>query len=192
MAADQSDEVETPVRAALAALERLVNRLPFDAEVSSDQSRIARLLYDFENEAEHIRIASEYVAGREQLASGRVTQLDRENRVLRGALHDCTFEMTALITSTRALCDRLDELEADELSIERRAVRVALSGERTEALQNFLNYSVQWSQVCKLLKRICRELNATPEFMKTAEKWMYERLANVPKDWWSDTNAKER
>lgn len=186
MAIGKPDEVETPVRAAMAALERLVNRIPSDAEVSADQSRIARLLYDFENEAEHVRMASEYAAGREQLASGRVTQLDRENKELRGALHDCTFEMTALITSTKALCNRLDELEADELSIERRAVRVALSGQRVEALQNFLDYSVQWSQVCKLLKRICRELNAAPEFMKTAEKWMYERLANQPRDWWAD------
>ena len=109
-----SDEVQTPARVALAALERLCALTENQDRIHADQAIVS----------------------------------------LRGVMHSCSLQLAALVSSASVLCDRLDELDAGDLCLELRAVRVALTGQRVEATARFLDNSVLETDVRAVLRRM--------------------------------------
>lgn len=99
---------------------------------------VARFLYDVEIEMEGTRQASEYRESQGKVEAGRVFELDKQLKYLRGVMHACSLQLAVLVSSTSALCKRLDELDAGDLCLELRAVHVALSESRVEAMARFL------------------------------------------------------
>ena len=100
-------------------------------------------------------------------------------------MHGCSIELAALMTSASALCDRLDDLNAGDLCLELRAVRVALSGQRVEAMARFLDYSVREGEVRTVLHQLLRQLEVKPEAASSVEKWVFEQLKRKARPWWS-------
>ena len=160
---ESNDEVQTPARVALAALERLCTLTENQDRIHADHAIVARFLYESEIEMESVRRASDYRESQATMAGGHVLELDGQLKELRGVMHSCSLQLAALVSSASALCDRLDELNAGDLCLEMRAVRLALSGQRVEAMARFLDNSVLETQVRAALRRILKQLEAKPE-----------------------------
>ena len=101
-------------------------------------------------------------------------------------MHSCSLQLAALVSSASVLCDRLDELDAGDLRLELRAVRVALSGQRVEAMARFVDNSALETNVRVVLRRILKQLEAKPEVASAAEKWAFEQLRRKARPWWSE------
>ena len=178
-----SDEVQTPARVALDALERLCTLTENQDRIHADHAIVARFLYESEIEMESVRRASDYRESQATIAGGRVLELDGQLKDLRGVMHSCSLQLGALVSAS-VLCDRLDELDAGDLCLELRAVRLALSGQRVEAMARFLDNSVLETQVRAALRRILKQLEAKPEIASAAEKWAFEQLRRKARPWW--------
>jgi hypothetical protein len=107
-----SDEVQTPARVALAALERRCALTDNQDRVHADHAIVSRFLYEVEIEMESVRRASDYRESQATIAGGRVPELDGQLKELCGVMHSCSLQLAALVSSASALCDRLDELDA--------------------------------------------------------------------------------
>jgi hypothetical protein len=166
-----SDEVQTPARVALDALKRLCALTENQGRIHADHAIVSRFLYEVEIEMEGVRRASDYRESQATIAGGRVLELDGQLKELRGVMHSCSLQLAALVSSASVLCDHLDELDAGDLCLEMRAVRVALSGQRLEAMARFLDNSVPETDVRAVLRRILKQLEARPEIASAAEKW---------------------
>ena len=81
------DEVLTPARAALAALERLCALTDNYDRIHADHAIVSRFLYDVEIEMEGARLASVYRESQASVEAGRVQQLDKHLTALRGVMH---------------------------------------------------------------------------------------------------------
>ena len=180
-----SDEVQTPARIALAALERMCALTDNLDRIHADRAIVSRFLYDAEVEMEGVRQASEYRESQAKIEAGRVLELSKQLMALRGVMHGCSIELAALMTSASALCDRLDDLDASDLCLELRAVRMALSGQRVAAMGRFLDYSVREDEVRAVLRQVLRQLEAKPEVASSTEKWVFEQLRRKARPWWS-------
>ena len=179
-----SDEVQTPGRFALDALERLCALTDSQDRIHADHAIVSRFLYEVEIEMEGVRRASDYRESQATIAGGRVLELDGQLKELRGVMHSCSVQLAALVSSASALCDRLDELDAGDLCLELRAVRLALSGQRVEAMARFLDNSVLETNMRAVLRRILKQLEAKPEVASAAEKWVFEQLRRKARPWW--------
>ena len=67
-----NDEVETPARVALDALERLCALTENQDHIHADHAIVSRFLYEVEIEMEGVRRASDYRESQATIAGGRV------------------------------------------------------------------------------------------------------------------------
>lgn len=183
------DEVQTPARIALAALERICSQSEKFDRIHGDQAIVSRFLYDVEIELEAARSVAVYRESQATIASGRVLELDRKLSAAKSALHGCSLELAALATSATALCDRLEDLDAGDLCLEMRAVRIALSGERIETLVSFLADAYPEAQVRTALRKLCKNLELSSEATSAAERSVLEQLRRKAVPWWSTSSS---
>ena len=178
-----SDEVQTPARVALDALERLCALTKNQDRIHADHAIVSRFLYEVEIEMEGVRRASDYRESQATIAGGRVLELDGQLKDLRGVMHSCSLQLAALVSSASALCDRLDELNAGDLCLELRAVRIALSGQRVEAMARFLDNCVLETHVRAVSTDSQAARGETGDRERSGEVG-FEQLRRKAEPWW--------
>ena len=171
-----SDEVQTPARVALSALDRLCALTDNFDRIHADRAIVSRFLYDVEGEMEGIRQASEYRESQVKVEARRVLEFDKQLTALREAMHASTLELTMRVSSASALCDCLDALDAGDLCRELHSVRVALSGQCVTSMATFLDACVCEDEVRKVLRQALMQLEVKPETASSTEKWAFEQL----------------
>ncbi len=141
--------------------------------IHADRAIVSRFVYDVEVEMEGTRQVAEYRESQAKIEAGRVLELSKQLIELRGVVHARSIQLAALMTSAEALCDCLDTLDAGDLCLELRAVRLALSGQRVEAMARFLDNSVRESEVRTTLRQALKQLDVKPEATSSTEKWVF-------------------